>query len=160
MIHRFDNLLLFKNIWIGCNIEFPMLQPIGVCSLKNIPIKLFFIPLLPPRIAPLYLDQPLGLCSPNQWGGSNCQRFGAYLFRFVSSFCKQWNCIFSPLDVAVFLFLILFRTSSIIFYVSEFFRFKLKNSNPSSGVEPGSSRFIVWFSSTALAGPCPKSCIT
>ena len=34
---------------------------------------------------------------------------------------QQWNCVFSPLDVAVFLFPILFRTSSIIFYVSKFF---------------------------------------
>ena len=44
---------------------------------------------LPPGIAPLCPDQRLGLCSPHQWGGSNCQRFGAYLFRFVRSFCNN-----------------------------------------------------------------------
>ena len=36
---------------------------------------------------------------------------------------QQWNCVFSPLDVAVFLFPSCFRTSSIILYVSEFFPF-------------------------------------
>ena len=49
------------------------------------------------------------------------------------------------------IFLSYFRTSSIIFYVSKFFRFMLENSNPSSGVEPKSFRFIVWCSSTVLA---------
>ena len=43
---------------------------------------------------------------------------------------QQWNCVFSPLDVAVFIFPVLFRTSSIIFYVREFFRLTLKNSHP------------------------------
>ena len=52
----------------------------------------------------------------------------------------------------IFLFPSCFRTSSIIFYVSEFFRFTLENSDPSSGVEPGSFRFVVRCSSTALVG--------
>ena len=38
---------------------------------------------------------------------------------------QQWNCVFSPLDVTVFFIPILFQTSSIIFYVSKFFRFTL-----------------------------------
>ena len=46
-----------------------------------------------------------------------------------------------------------FRTSSIIFYMSGFYRFTLENSDPSLGVEPGSFRFIVRCSSTLLAGP-------
>ena len=64
---------------------------------------------------------------------------------------QQWNCIFSLLDVAIFFVPVLFQTSSIIFYVSKFFRFTLENSEPSSGVEPGSFPSIVQCSSTALA---------
>ena len=58
---------------------------------------------LPSGIAPLSPDQRLGLFSPHQWGGWNCQRFRAYLFRFVRSFRNSWIAS-SPLDVAVFLF--------------------------------------------------------
>ena len=63
---------------------------------------------------------------------------------------QQWNSVFSQLDVAVFFIPVLFQTSSIILYVSEFLRFTLENYEPSSGVEPGSSRFVC--SSTVIAG--------
>ena len=47
---------------------------------------IFLFLCLPPGIAPLCPDQRIGFCLPHQWGGSNCQRFGAYFFRFVRSF--------------------------------------------------------------------------
>ena len=57
---------------------------------------------------------------------------------------QQWNCVFSPLDVAAFLFPSCFRMSNIIFYMSKFFLIsRSKNLDPLLGVEPGSSRFVV-----------------
>ena len=73
-------------------------------------------------------------------------------FQISEILSQQWNCIFSPLDVAVFFIPVLFRTLSIKFYMSKLFRFMLKNYDSSSGVEPGSSRFVVRCSSTALGG--------
>ena len=70
----------------------------------NEPLFFFFnfFLFLPQGIAPLCPDQQLGLCLPHQWKGSNCQRFGAYLFKFCEILSIQWNCVFSPLDVTVF----------------------------------------------------------
>jgi hypothetical protein len=62
---------------------------------------------------------------------------------------RQWNCIFSPLDVSP-------SSSShlisLVEHCSELF-ITLENHEPSSGVEPGSSRSVVRSSSTALASP-------
>jgi hypothetical protein len=80
--------------------------------------------------------------------GFSLQSDGAYLFRVVSSF-RNSGIASSLLDVrAVFLFPSNFaRRACCEFFIT------LENYEPSSRVEPGSSRSVVRSSSTALAGP-------
>jgi hypothetical protein len=74
---------------------------------------------------------------------------GAYLFRVVSSFRDNGITSFSVRCQRRLLRPVYFRASSLlwIFFIT------LENHEPSSGVEPWSSRSVVRSSSTALASP-------
>jgi hypothetical protein len=85
-----------------------------------------------------------------EWGFSlrSC-----WLGQFVQScefLSRQWNCIFFLLDVAIFFFPSNFARRA---YILLCIFITLKNYDPSSRVEPRSSRSVVWSSSIALAGP-------
>ena len=85
----------------------------------------FFIPL------PFSGDcSPVSVSKPTTWlmfaapmRGLELSEIWDLFIQICEILSQQWNCIFSPLDVVVFLFPSCFQTSSIIFYVSEFFLF-------------------------------------
>ena len=59
---------------------------------------------LPPGIAHLCQDQQLGLCFATPVRGLELSGIWGLFIQICEIFSQQWNCVFSPLDVAVFLF--------------------------------------------------------
>ena len=66
-------------------------------------------------------------------------------FQVCEIFSQQWNCVFSPLDVAVFLFLSCFKCRTLYFLHEQIYLFHIQKF--------GYSRFQVQCFSTALVGP-------